>query len=294
MFGKLFINMLRFRNIFEQEDEAPDQIDRNALAKEFHQKLYKLFYGFSGRLRYTFPDGSYGDVDVNVNEHVANRELHLGIVYHPNLGHPNIPQDYLKVPMERIASQLKDKIFSKKDYPRELLEEYIIKITNEVTYYSEGVIRILDREYLPAVERNSLLLPISLYGLIHNTEQILDNYVIPNPPKFSPDYALAMDKAVKKIKTIYKALRKGTFKGRTYELPEQMPTVIVHQSLKSYNKEDRIIRPDFSLSITTAYPIIDGNKETWRRINSDEDTAYLVDLDTYLKKKFENFDISYR
>lgn len=286
--------MLKFRNIFEQEDKSPDQVDRNALAKELHQKLYKLFYGFSGRLKYTFPDGSRGDVDLNINENPADRDLSLGITYRPNLGHPNIPQDYLKVPVSKVASHLKDKIFNKKTYPREILEEYRIKIGNEVTYYSEGIVRILDREYLPAVERNSLLLPISLYDLIYNTDQILDNYVIPNPPKFSPDYALAMDKAVKKLKTIYMALRKGTFKGRSYELPKDIPTVIVHQSLKSYNKEDRIIHPDFSLSITTAYPTIDGTKETWRRINSEEDTAYLVNLDNYLKKKFENFGISYR
>ena len=285
--------MLKFKDIMEQEDEASDQIDRKALVKEFHQKLYKLFYGFSGRLRYTFPDGSYGDVDVNVDENYANRELHLGIVYHPNLGHPNIPQDYLKVPVERIASHLKDEIFNKKTYPRELLEEYIIKITNDVTYYSEGVIRILDKEYLPAVERNSLLLPISLYDLIYNTDQILNSYVIPNPPKFSPDYALAMDKAVKKMKTIYKALRKGTFKGRSYELREDMPTMVVHQRFKQYNKEDRVIYPEFSSTITSTYPKVDG-KEISHLTKDENDVQYLKELDDYLTKKFENFGITYR
>jgi len=284
--------MLKFKDIMEQDDQ--DQpVDQSVLANELHEKIRKAFYGFTGRIKYFMEDGTKGYVDVFTKDDPSVKDLGIGVTYYPDLQNPVIPQNYLVKPVSMVIDRLKEEIFKEKEYPKEVLEQFKVKIDNEAIYYSEGILRVLENEVLPAAERNVIKSSHTLYEFIYDTDQVLQTYVIQNPPKFSSDYVLAMDKAVKKMKTIYKALRKGTFKGRSYELREDMPTMVVHQRFKQYNKEDRVIYPEFSSTITSTYPKVDG-KEISHLTKDENDVQYLKELDDYLTKKFENFGITYR
>jgi hypothetical protein len=284
--------MLKFKDIMEQDDQ--DQpVDQSVLANELHEKIRKAFYGFTGRIKYFMEDGTKGYVDVFTKDDPSVKDLGIGVTYYPDLQNPVIPQNYLVKPVSMVIDRLKEEIFKEKEYPKEVLEQFKVKIDNEAIYYSEGILRVLENEVLPAAERNVIKSSHTLYEFIYDTDQVLQTYVIQNPPKFSSDYVLAMDKAVKKMKTIYKALRKGTFKGRSYELREDMPTMVVHQRFKQYNKEDRVIYPEFSSTITSTFPKVDG-KEVSAYQKTISDVQYLKELDDYLTKKFENFGITYR
>ena len=288
--------MLKFKDIMEQDDERPDegkQDDQTSLANELYEKIRKAFYGFTGRIKYFMEDGTKGYVDLFLDDKSVKDKIGIGVTYYPDLQNPIIPQNYLVKPVSVIINRLKEDIFKEQEYPKEVLEQFKFRIEMEAVYYSEGILRLLENEVLPSAERNVLKSSHTLYDLIYNTDQVLQTYVIQNPPKFSSDYVLAMDKVVKKMKTIYKALRKGTFKGKSYELKENMPTVVVHQRFKQYNKEDRIIYPEFSLTITSTFPTIDGKPYSYITTN-DEDRQYAKELDEYLGKKFANFGITYR
>ena len=284
--------MLKFKDIMEQDDQ--DQpVDQSVLANELHEKIRKTFYGFTGRIKYLMEDGTKGYMDVFVKDNPEVKDLGIGVTYYPDLQNPVIPQNYLVKPVSVFINHLKENVFKEREYPKEVLEQFKVKIDSEAIYYSEGILRVLENDVLPAAERNVIKASHTLYDFIYNTDQVLQTYVIQNPPKFSSDYVLAMDKAVKKMKTIYKALRKGTFKGRSYELREDMPTMVVHQRFKQYNKEDRIVYPEFSSTITSTYPKVDG-KEISHLTKDENDVQYLKELDDYLTKKFENFGITYR
>lgn len=288
--------MLKFEDIMEQDDERPDQgtqDDQTSLANELHEKIRKAFYGFTGRIKYFMEDGTKGYVDLFFKDDPSVKDMGIGVTYYPDLQNPIIPQNYLVKPVSMVIDRLKGEIFKEQEYPKEVLEQFRFRIDMEAVYYSEGILRVLEDEILPAAERNVIRASHTLYDFIYNTDQVLQTYVIQNPPKFSSDYVLAMDKAVKKMKTIYKALRKGTFKGKSYELKENIPTLVVHQRLKQYNKEDRIIYPEFALTITSTFPKIDGKEYSYVTTN-DEDREYAKELDEYLGKKFANFGITYR
>jgi len=276
-----------------EQDDQDQPVDQSVLANELHEKIRKAFYGFTGRIKYFMEDGTKGYVDVFTKDDPSVKDLGIGVTYYPDLQNPVIPQNYLVKPVSMVIDRLKEEIFKEKEYPKEVLEQFKVKIDNEAIYYSEGILRVLENEVLPAAERNVIKSSHTLYEFIYDTDQVLQTYVIQNPPKFSSDYVLAMDKAVKKMKTIYKALRKGTFKGRSYELREDMPTMVVHQRFKQYNKEDRVIYPEFSSTITSTFPKVDG-KEVSAYQKTISDVQYLKELDDYLTKKFENFGITYR
>ena len=287
--------MLKFKDMMEDMERPDEGIPdgETSLANELHEKIRKAFYGFTGRIKYFMEDGTKGYVDVFTKDDPSVKDLGIGVTYYPDLQNPVIPQDYLVKPVSVVIDHLKEEIFKEKEYPKEVLEQFKVRMENEAVYYSEGILRLLENEVLPASERNVIKASHTLYDFIYNTDQVLQTYVIQNPPRFSSDYVLAMDKAVKKMKTIYKALRKGTFKGKSYELKENIPTVVVHQRFKQYNKEDRIIYPEFSLTITSTFPKIDGKLYSYNTTN-DEDREYANELDEYLNKKFANFGITYR
>ena len=63
-----------------------------------------------------------------------------------------------------------------------------------------------------------------------------------------------MTKLVKKCKTIYTALGKGTWKGHTYDYGKfNQPSITVHQKNKNYNKRDKIISPDFEITYNPGF-----------------------------------------
>jgi hypothetical protein len=103
-----------------------------------------------------------------------------------------------------------------------------------------------------------------------------------------------MAKLVKKAKSVYNGLKKGTWKGHTYELSAPLDwtkAFIVHQDRFNYNRTDKVLRPNFEITCNVGWEIVDGKK------NSPEESPLSKEeqqeFRQYLKNRFKNFDIGY-
>jgi hypothetical protein len=103
-----------------------------------------------------------------------------------------------------------------------------------------------------------------------------------------------MAKLVKKAKSVYNGLKKGTWKGHTYELSTYLDLTkafIVHQDRFDYNRTDKVLRPNFEIRCNVGWEIVDGIKNTPE--DSPLSKEEQQEFREYLKNRFKNFDIGY-
>jgi hypothetical protein len=133
-------------------------------------------------------------------------------------------------------------------------------------YYKEGILNFIGRDYISHLDKVNIIADINLLDAYTNMDNALSDHVIPMDrlPRFGDDYSLAMDKGIKRIKTIYKAYQKGKFKDLPYELTKH-PTFTVHQSPDSWNPESRVLQPKFDLSITVGSIEYQGDQSELRK-----------------------------
>lgn len=289
--------------MLEQEDiKTDDQEPKDGtidLEKELIEKIkpiWRLFnYGEAGKIG--FSDGSRMRVDLIMNDRDLY-SLEILMVYYPDEDKPKFHHDHFTKPIAAVINHIKRNIPEIESYPKDILHKFSIKIVSETSYPLEGVIKLLDGEMLSLFERNRILNPLPLDQALFDFQDALNDYVLYRPPVFSSDYVNVMKKAMKKMYTIYKALQKGTFKGRSYELHEGEPLLVIHQNRSRYNKEQRIIYPDFNLTISARDPKkIDGIDYIDFIVNqreSGEGMIYVKELNEFLKQRFLNFGITYR
>ncbi len=281
--AKLFIYMN------EQEDVIPNQGDpvdgTIDLAKELYNKLGRL----RGRTQLTYSDGSKGFADFYRQDEghrgPSDYRLSVWVTYYPDGDNPIIPNELVSLGVKKMLERILFEIPEIKSYPKEVFDKFSFALGQETIYYKEGIMHVAD--VLPSAEKNVLLADYSFYEFIHNIDNSSNLYVIQNPPKFSEDYSLAMDKSVKKLKTIYKAFEKGKWKGYDYELSKN-PTYVVHQRFSKYDKESRIVFPEFTLGVTTGYATFNGTPS-----NKMDDQELVKEFMTLMKKKFEHFGITF-
>jgi hypothetical protein len=278
----------------EQDDVIPDQGDpvdgTIDLAKELFDKIKKDTGGFSGRIKLNYPDGSsgYEELYCQDRDHNGPKKYRLGLwlYYYPNDNTPIIPNDLFTHGIKEMINFIFEVFPEIKSYSKEVMDEFTFTLGNDTVYYKEGIMHVTNTNILPSAERNVLLGNYPLWELVHRTDDLINTYYLENPPKFSDDYALAMDKAIKKLKTVWMALKKGTFKGVEYEYMSK-PTYVVHQKLNNYNKETRVIYPEFSLSISSGWARIDG-----KPVNQIEDKELFDEFHEFISKKFNHFGIN--
>ncbi len=268
----------------EQEDVIQDPADGSV---DLGQELYNKFGKLRGRTKVTYSDGSQGASDIypQDRDHRGPVKYKLAIyhTYYPDKETPIFPTDYLSLPAQEIRKRILSEIPEIESYSKEVLENFSINISLETVYYKEGILHCVD--LLTSVEKNVIYHDYYLNEFLKN-EAIIESYVLQNPPRFSDDYPLAMDKAEKKLRTVYKALQKGKWKGHEYEL--RSPTFVVHQLYNRYDKESRTLFPDFKLSVTTYYPTLDG-----KFITDIEDHELRREFMSYITNKFSHFNITF-
>jgi hypothetical protein len=103
-----------------------------------------------------------------------------------------------------------------------------------------------------------------------------------------------MEKLIKKAKSVYNALKKGTWKGHTYELyvPHDMSKAfVIHQDRFEYNKTDKVLHPNFTVGCNFGWEHVDGisNSPEESPLSEEEQKEFR----DYLKKRFEQFGIRY-
>jgi hypothetical protein len=268
----------------EQEDVIQDPADGSV---DLGQELYNKFNKLRGRTKVTYSDGSQGASDIYAQDkdHRGPVKYKVSIyhTYYPDKENPIFPTDYLSLPAQEIRKRILSEIPEIESYPKEVLENFSINISLETVYYKEGILHCVD--LLTSVEKNVIYHDYYLNEFLKN-EAIIESYVLQNPPRFSDDYPLAMDKAEKKLRTVYKALQKGKWKGHEYEL--RSPTFVVHQLYNRYDKESRTLFPDFKLSVATYYPTLDG-----KFITDIEDHELRREFMSYITNKFSHFNITF-
>ena len=226
---------------------------------------------------------------------VSKREFEVYVTYNPDPVNPIIPPDLIKIAGDELINIIclardmsKDEFF---DYYEDVLYNFRIHIERITITLMEGILFLKDymdnNIYNVKIER-----PNSLYILFLSGNENLYLLLPEQLPRFSEDYSTTMTKLVKKCKTIYTALGKGTWKGHTYDYGKfNQPSITVHQMNKNYNKRDKIISPDFEISYSPGHAYIDGVKITSNTcpLNYDEKDEFKE----WLKNRFKHFGIDF-
>jgi hypothetical protein len=113
-------------------------------------------------------------------------------------------------------------------------------------------------------------------------------------PRFSDDYSLATDRMIKKVKSVYKGFRKGTFQGHEYEYKENNPRISIHLRDDDYNAQTKVIHPKFRVQINAGYIWIDGKGTSEFGIPEADrftDKSIIKPIEDYVKARFEQFGI---
>lgn len=224
---------------------------------------------------------------------IKKRELEVFVRYDPDSVNPIIPTDLIKIAGDEVINIIclargmsKDEFF---EYYEDVLYDFRIHIERVTITLMQGILFIKDymdnNIYNIKIER-----PNSLYQLFQNENLYL---LLPEQlPRFSEDYSNTMSKLIKKCKTIYTALGKGTWKGHTYDYGKfNQPSITVHQKNKDYNKRDKILNPDFKIFYTPGYAYIDGVKTS--RNTSPLNNEQENDFKEWLETRFKHFGIDF-
>jgi hypothetical protein len=224
---------------------------------------------------------------------ISKRELEVYVSYNPDHVNPIIPTDLIKIAGDEVVSQIcLARNMSKEefvDYYKDVLYAFTIRIERITITLMEGILFLKD--YMDNNIYNVKIgRPMSMIDLFENENSYL---LLPEQlPRFSGDYSTTMTKLVKKCKTIYTALGKGTWKGHTYDYGKfNQPGITVHQKNKNYNKRDKIISPDFEITYNPSYAYIDGIIITSNTspLNDEQKDEFRE----WLKNKFNAFGIEF-
>jgi hypothetical protein len=226
---------------------------------------------------------------------IKKREFEVFINYDPDPVNPIIPPDLIKIAGDEMINIIclarnmsKDEFF---EYYEDELYDFRIHIERVTITLMEGILFLKDymdnNIYNVKIER-----PNSLYQLFLSGNENLYLLLPEQLPRFSEDYPSTMSKLIKKCKTIYTALGKGTWKGHTYDYGKfNQPGITVHQKNRNYNKRDKILTPDFEISYQSVFPYIDGVYSNIGNspLTEDEDKEFKEWLET----KFKHFGIDF-
>ena len=227
---------------------------------------------------------------------ISKREFEVFITYDPDHVNPIIPPDLIKI----AGDEMINIICLARNMSKEEFVEYYYDVLKDRTDFRihiervtitlmEGILFLKDymdnNVYNVKIER-----PNSLYELFQNENLYL---LLPEQlPRFSEDYPSTMSKLIKKCKTIYMALGKGTWKGHTYDYGKfNQPSITVHQKNKNYNKRDKILTPDFEITYNAGHVYIDGVKVTGNTspLNDEQKSEFKEWIET----RFKHFGIDF-
>ena len=205
-------------------------------------------------------------------------KIEIGVAYYAIEAECN--ENMFKEPMNIFLIEL----FKRLEHTLKITDPTILSGINinyygYTMFYKEGILNFLTREYLTNLDRVNVISDINFLDAYTNLDLALSDLVIPMDrlPKFGDGYSLAMDKAIKRVNTIYLAHQKGKFRGLPYELRKN-PTVSILQNYNSsWDEYSRVLLPIFDLSVSSSIEY-EGDQSELRSV---------------LIKKFEHFGIQF-
>ena len=294
---------MKLSKLFEQEDEqvpSDNLPEEDTVENRAYEKINQTIQRWNKRnafhKEFTIPEGI-----VRINTIFESKigiqegKIELGITFVPNMDPtPVIPTYLLAKSMEVLIDDLKEinpDMYNKPSvYPQEVLNDYEVTIYSVSIFPGEGIIHL--SEYMPRATFNmKTKTPMKFGEILFSRSLLLSHYMIDENdlPRFDDQYSLAMEKITRRSKTIYTALQKGTFRGLPYELPKfNSSNVVVHQDRDRFSMDTKVIHPDFSVSISTGYTILNGE-----RINEVLPVELQDAFNEYIRDRFKHFDIKF-
>lgn len=257
--------------------------DSNVSQEEFRQLLHDTIYNIKS---YSIPVTN-GKISFNLGREdlLEKGRIEIGVAYYPI--EPLCPVTMFKEPMEYFLKELIKNIKDTVDRTDPtILSGIDINYYGFALYYKEGIINFTSRNYLDRVDMATIMSDINFRDALIDMDSALSDLVLPEDklPKFDSTYSETMDKAIKRMKSVWLAFRKGTYKGVKYEF-DRDPSYYVHQEEQGWNPESRVLRPTFQLKISTyGYVTLEDR---------NDDSEFKSELMEYLKKKVATFDIEF-
>lgn len=278
---------MKIMNIIKEEEDIQNKLG------EFIELLQKVYDSVRYKKDITYSTGSgYVMYDKEPNGNGVSFEIAL--TYFPDKTNPVIPVNIFKVASDKFISDLCEYSNLNKmeliGRYRDVLNEFSLTFSNCSIFYGEGIIHLkmyMDNNvHSVRVEGHQQIMDVL-------TNENIYLFTEDELPKYSRDYPQAMDKIIKKCKTIYSALGSGTWKGHTYTYGKfNKQHLVVHQKLGRFNKRDKILYPDFEVSFNPGFGYIDDvyNNIGNSPLMEDEEKEFKE----WLEKKFKHFGINFR
>ena len=233
-----------------------------------------------------FMDGNLGEITCSID-------------LKPNMDStPVIPTNLLTICVEDFVDgiiKMDPSINNQSILPKELLDMYDFKIQRVNIFPLNGVLSLKDLMETPTWN-TKVTSPRHFGELFYSRSLLLSTYGLEptDVPTFSEDYGPYMKKLLKKAYNVYLALRRGKWKGHTYELSDyevKRSGFIVHQDHNSYNKQDKVLHPEFRLTCNFGWELIDGIKNSPETSPLSEEEQ--KEFRQYLRTRFAHFGIEY-
>lgn len=293
---------MKILNILKEQEETNLQtIDGGTFGfmKESLDKIEKELNDESWRFStetFTSPDGTYKCNTTLYVTRSSETELKLGGKIYLMLQQPIIPLDFLSVSANWMLNKLNSlspDLFNIVKDGRYQEGSITFNFHDIFVAYGETFLGLYD--YMERAYYNTHVVNLIPIEELMNERSINFNYQLEpsQVPTFSDDYSLATDKMTKKIKSVYKGFRKGTFKGHEYEYKENTPRISIHLRDDDYNPQTKVIHPKFRVSINAGYVWIDGKPTSDFNYGVEKfsDTLLIKEFAEYIKSRFEQFDI---
>lgn len=287
----------------EQEETNPNlqTIDGGTFGfmKESLDKIQKTLDDNSWRFStetFNSPDGTYRCNTTLYVTRSSQTELKLAGKIYLMLKEPLIPLDFLSVSAKWMLNKMNElcpDLFNTVKDGRYQEGSITFNFHDIFIAYGDtflGLYDYMERAYYNTHVTN--LIPIEE---LMNERSIDFNYQLEpsQVPTFSDDFSLATDRMVKKVKSVYKGFRKGTFKGHEYEYKENNPQISIHLRDNDYNPQTKVIHPKFRVQINAGYVLIDGKptSDLESEANKFPNTLLIKQFNEYIKSRFEQFGI---
>jgi hypothetical protein len=288
----------------EQEETNPNlqTIDGGTFGfmKESLDKIQKELDETKSRISYELfdsPDGTYRcHTQFNVTRS-SETELKLSGKIYLILKEPTIPLDFLSVSAKWLLNKINElcpDVFNTVKDGRYQEGSITFNFHDVFISYNDSFLGLYD--YMERAYYNTNVVNLIPIEELMNDRSIDFNYQLEpsQVPTFSDDYSLAIERIIKKVKSVYKGFRKGTFKGHEYEYKENPPRISIHPRDDDYNPQTKVIHPKFRVQINGGYVWLDGKPTSEFGAlpeNRFTDTLVIKQFDEYIKARFEQFGI---
>lgn len=310
------MKLSKLKHLAESEQPIPDEdVDKYRLyegaLKDFQKviKDIKRDYLFwkeliipEGYIHFTIQAESF-HMGPDTFQHGNFGEIYIRIDFYPNEDRMIIPNNVLAIGIEDFVEEIKKKnpdLYNKPSlYPVDFFKEVIFQVKQFYIFTFNGVYDM--SEFMDTPTFNLKVRGVkSFYDIFFSRSKLLDDYTLVDGdlPTFSDDFVSECHKIVNKGVTVVKALRKGKWKGHEYEIPLKRyesdnirKNFVLHQDRSSYNKVDKVIRPDVRVMTNFGYEIVDGQKNSPSEspLSPEEQKEFTK----YLKSRFAHFGIDY-